>query len=99
MTGVQTCALPISVLGGIPQSDLFAAMRGNIEASPAVRCFTMHTYDHMPEPRREAMQRAVELLAKGVRPAVAARLPLADAARAHELIETRAAMGKVVLKP
>ena len=88
-----------AVLGGIPQSDLFAAMRGNIEASPAVRCFTMHTYDHMPEPRREAMQRAVELLAKGVRPAVAARLPLADAARAHELIETRAAMGKVVLKP
>jgi NADPH2:quinone reductase len=88
-----------AVLGGIPQSDLFAAMRGNIEASPAVRCFTMHTYDHMPEPRREAMERAIDLLAKGVRPAIAERLPLAEAARAHELIETRAAMGKVVLKP
>jgi NADPH2:quinone reductase len=59
----------------------------------------MHTYDHMPEPRREAMQRAIDLLGKGVRPAVAARLPLADAARAHEMIETRTAMGKVVLKP
>ena len=88
-----------AVLGGVPQSDLFQAMRGNIEASPAVRCFTMHTYDHMPEPRREAMQSAIDLLAKGVRPAIAERLPLADAARAHELIETRSAMGKVVLKP
>lgn len=88
-----------AVLGGMPQSDLFAAMRGNIEASPAVRCFTMHTYDHMPEPRREAMQRAIDLLAKGVRPAIATRLPLVEAARAHELIESRAAMGKVVLKP
>ena len=88
-----------AVLGGMPQSDLFAAMRGNIEASPAVRCFTMHTYDHMPGPRREAMLGAIDLLAKGARPAIAVRLPLADAARAHELVETRAGMGKVVLKP
>ena len=89
-----------AVLGGMPQSDLFAAMRANIEASPAVRCFTMHTYDHMPEPRREAMERAIELLAGSkVRPAVAARFPLAEATRAHALIESRGATGKVVLKP
>ncbi len=50
-----------AVLGGAPEDDLFKAMRGNIEASPAVRCFTMHTYDHMQEPRRQAMQAAVEL--------------------------------------
>ena len=54
-----------AVLGGVPEDDLFKAMRANIEVSPAVRCFTMHTYDHMPEPRREAMQAAVELLAGG----------------------------------
>ena len=44
-----------AVLGGMPETDLFKAMRANIEKSPAVRCFTMHTYDHMEEPRREAM--------------------------------------------
>jgi NADPH2:quinone reductase len=89
-----------AVLGGMPQSDLFQAMRQNIEASPAVRCFTMHTYDHMPEPRREAMSRALELLGSGaVKPAIAARFPLAEAARAHELVESRRAMGKVVLVP
>jgi NADPH2:quinone reductase len=88
-----------AVLGGMPESDLFAAMRANIEKSPAVRCFTMHTYDHMPQPRREALLRAVEMLAAGVRPAIGERLPLAQAARAHALIESRAAMGKIVLKP
>jgi NADPH2:quinone reductase len=89
-----------AVLGGMPESDLFAAMRANIEKSPAVRCFTMHTYDHMEEPRRQAMARALELLGSGqVRPAIAARLPLAEARRAHELIEARTAAGKIVLKP
>jgi NADPH2:quinone reductase len=89
-----------AVLGGMPETDLFAAMRGNIEKSPAVRCFTMHTYDHMEEPRRAAMARAVELLGGGiVKPAIAERLPLSEARRAHEMIEARSAMGKIVLKP
>jgi NADPH2:quinone reductase len=60
----------------------------------------MHTYDHMEKPRREAMARAVELIGSGqVRPAIAARIPLAEVRRAHELIERRSAMGKIVLKP
>jgi NADPH2:quinone reductase len=89
-----------AVLGGMPEGDLFAAMRGNIEASPAVRCFTMHTYDHMEEPRREAMAQAVALLGSGkVKPAIAARFPLAEAHKAHALIEARTAMGKIVLVP
>ena len=89
-----------AVLGGVPEDDLFKAMRGNIEASPAVRCFTMHTYDHMPEPRREAMQAAVELLAGGSQARRSRRaFPLAEAARAHELVESRRAIGKIVLKP
>lgn len=89
-----------AVLGGMPEADLFAAMRANLEASPAVRCFTMHTLDHWPEPRREAMEQAIEMLASGrAKPAIAARLPLADAAKAHALIEERKAMGKIVLKP
>lgn len=100
MTAPLGMVVSYAVLGGVPQSDLFAAMRANIERSPAVRCFTMHTYDHMETPRREAMQRAVDLLGAGqIKPAIAARLRLAEARRAHELIETRGALGKVVLKP
>ena len=100
MTAPLGMIVSYAVLGGVPQSDLFAAMRANIERSPAVRCFTMHTYDHMETPRRDAMQRAVDLLAAGkIKPAIAARLPLAEARRGHELIESRNALGKVVLKP
>jgi NADPH2:quinone reductase len=89
-----------ALLGGMPETDLFKEMRANIEKSPAVRCFTMHTYDHMEEPRREAMARAVELLGSGkVKPAIAARFPLAEARRAHDLIEARSATGKIVLVP
>ena len=89
-----------AVLGGMPETDLFKEMRANIERSPAVRCFTMHTYDHMEEPRREAMAKAVELLASGkVKPAIAARFPLAEARRAHDMIDARTANGKIVLTP
>lgn len=88
------------LVNGMPDTDLFAAMRGHLEASPAVRCFTMHTLDHWPEPRREAMEQAIAILASGrAKPAIAARLPLADAAKAQSLIEERKAMGKVVLIP
>jgi NADPH2:quinone reductase len=84
----------------MPESDLFAGMRANIEKSPSVRCFTMHTYDHMEEPRRSALVQAIELLGSGkVKPAIHARLPLAQAGRAHELIDTRNTTGKIVLTP
>jgi NADPH2:quinone reductase len=85
-----------AALAGIPESDLFKEMRNNIERSPAVRCFTMHTYDHMEGPRREAMACALN---GRVQPAIAARFVLAEAQKAHELIETRSAMGKIVLEP
>ena len=88
------------LLGGMPKTDLFAEMRANLEHSPAVRCFTMHTYDHMLAPRRAAMASAIELLGAGeISPAIAGKLPLAEASCAHDLIEQRQAMGKIVLKP
>ncbi|HWP26804.1 MAG TPA: NADPH:quinone reductase [Xanthobacteraceae bacterium] len=89
-----------AVLGGMPETDLFKDMRANIEKSPALRCFTMHTSDALPELRRDGMQHAIALLAaKKITPAITARLPLAEAARAHELLQQRRAMGKILLKP
>ena len=88
------------LLGGMPEADLFQAMRANLDRSPAVRCFTMHSYDHLPQPRRAAMREAIALIAgRKVEPAIGAVLPLAEARRAHDLIESRQAMGKIVLKP
>jgi NADPH2:quinone reductase len=48
----------------------------------------------------EDLARLVELLAEGrIHPVVAERLPLADARRAHELLERSAAAGRLVLVP
>jgi NADPH2:quinone reductase len=49
---------------------------------------------------REDLQRLLVLLGDGrIRPVVAERLPLADARRAHEMLEQSASVGKLVLVP
>jgi NADPH2:quinone reductase len=69
-------------------------------SSPALRFFTMHTFDDKPEYRAESMRYLIERLAAGdIRPLIHARLPLKDARRAHEMLEARAVIGKVLLKP
>jgi NADPH:quinone reductase-like Zn-dependent oxidoreductase len=53
-----------------------------------------------PESFREDFGALLELLRQGrIHPIVAERLPLADARRAHELLESSASRGKLVLVP
>jgi NADPH2:quinone reductase len=53
-----------------------------------------------PDWFREDFQALLELLRAGkIHPVVAERLPLSDAHRAHELLESSAAVGKLVLVP
>ena len=68
--------------------------------SAAVRIFTMHTLDDRPAIRAESMNYLIGKLAEGaIRPLIHARLPLKDARRAHEMIEARQVIGKILLKP
>jgi NADPH2:quinone reductase len=68
--------------------------------SGALRVFTMHTMDDKPALRAESMNYLIARLAEGkIRPLIQARLPLKDARRAHEMIEAREVVGKVLLKP
>jgi NADPH2:quinone reductase len=68
--------------------------------STAVRIFTMHTLDDKPAMRAQSMNDLIGKLAAGaIRPLIHARLPLKDARRAHEMIETRQVIGKILLKP
>jgi NADPH:quinone reductase-like Zn-dependent oxidoreductase len=53
-----------------------------------------------PEQFREDFRVLIELLREGkIHPTVAERLPLSEARRAHELLESSAAKGKLVLVP
>jgi NADPH2:quinone reductase len=68
--------------------------------STAVRIFTMHTLDDKPAVRAQSMNDLIGKLAAGaIRPLIHARLPLKDARRAHEMIEARQVIGKILLKP
>lgn len=89
-----------NALGGLPEKDLFREMRAHLPKSPGVRCFTMHSFDHDPASRQRVADRTIALFAEGrVRPPVDRRLPLAEARQAHELLDRRAVLGKLILKP
>jgi NADPH:quinone reductase len=86
-------------LGGKAQLDLQPTLRlsGN---SPAVRQFTIHTWDDLVDERRAGMRAVIDMLAVGqLHPRIHARLPLAEATRAHEMLESGAVLGKLLLQP
>jgi len=69
-------------------------------ASPALRFFSIHSFDDRPDIRAATMKTLLGHLAAGeIRPLIHDRLPLADAARAHQLLEAGAVIGKLLLKP
>lgn len=59
-----------------------------------------HYRRYRPDALRPAAEAVLGLLAEGrLRLVVGARFPLAEAARAHELMESRASIGKILLLP
>jgi NADPH2:quinone reductase len=86
---------------GMPPETVAALEHGTgYLNSAALRVFTMHTLDDKPALRAQSMQDLVgKLAAQRIRPLIHARLPLKDARRAHEMIEARQVIGKVLLKP
>ena len=87
-------------LDGPPDPAFVAAMREHNSVSPAVRFFTIHSFDDRPDIRASATKALLDSLAEGkIRPLVHARLPLAEARRAHEMLEAGEVIGKLPLKP
>jgi len=86
-------------LGGRAQLDLQAAMRAS-RNSPAVRQFSIHTWDHLVGERRAGMRAVIDMLAAGkLHPRIHAVLPLDEARRAHEMLERGEVLGKLLLRP
>jgi NADPH2:quinone reductase len=86
-------------LGGKAPLDLLPSPRLR-KNSPAVRQFTIHTWDHLVDERRAGMRALIDMLAAGkLHPRIYARLPLREAARAHDMLESGAVIGKLLLIP
>jgi NADPH:quinone reductase len=89
-----------NAMGGMPAQETFTAMRANLPKSPGIRCFTLYSYDDDPDGIRRLVECAVGLFARSrIRPLIFERIPLTEARRAHELLDARAILGKVILKP
>lgn len=89
-----------NALGGMPEKDLFKEMRTHLQKSPAIRCFTMHSFDHDPETRNRIIHKTIELFsARKVKPPIFACLSLSEAPRAHEMLDGRQVLGKLILRP
>jgi NADPH:quinone reductase len=85
-------------LGGHAQLDLQAALRTS-RNSPAIRQFSIHTWDHLIEERRAGMRAVIDMLAAGkLHPRIHAVLPLDEARRAHEMLERGEVLGKLLLR-
>jgi len=89
------------ILGGyIPDADLYGELRKRAGKSLGVRVYSIHTLDHDRALRRRLMERAIELMGAGkLRPPAPTVMPLAQAARAHEMMEAGRTIGKFVLVP
>jgi NADPH:quinone reductase len=87
------------MLGGKAQLDLQATLRQS-RNSPAVRQFSIHTWDHLPEERRAGMCALIDMLAAGkLHPRIHGSLPLAEAKRAHAMLADGEVLGKLLLRP
>jgi len=86
-------------LGGKASLDLQSTLRAS-RNSPAIRQFSIHTWDHLVEERRAGMRALIDMMAAGkLHPRIHSRLPLVEAARAHETLESGAVLGKLLLVP
>ena len=89
-----------NALAGLPEDELFAAMRARLGKSLAVRCFSWHAFDGDPEKGQRIIDAVVAQFAAGAfNPPIHELMPLSEARRAHELLDAREIMGKLVLKP
>jgi NADPH:quinone reductase len=86
--------------GGPPGQDLFASWRATAGKCHGLRYFSMHVYEHDSRGRQRIVRAPLALMTSGkIRTPVAARFQLAEVRKAHELLESRRAMGKILLKP
>jgi NADPH2:quinone reductase len=89
-----------NAFAGLPEQNLMAEMRNYLDVCPAIRCFSFHNYDHDREGRRALMRQVISALEGGaIKPAISARLKLSEVRRAHTLLESGAALGKIIMTP
>jgi NADPH2:quinone reductase len=85
---------------GHPDPGIYEPMARDFSRNLGFQIFSIHYFDNKPEVRRPVMEQLIAMLSDGeITPRISARMPLADAADAHRLLESGDVIGKVVLVP
>jgi NADPH2:quinone reductase len=86
---------------GPPGENLTELLAAGFGKSAGIRTFVLYSmYDLDPRLTAQSFELLLGYLAKGkIKPRIHEQLPLSEAARAHELLESGVVKGKLVLKP
>lgn len=91
-------AVAYNVFSPMPDKDVYAELRQLSTRSLGLRVFNVHTYDHDRPALRKLTVELIQLLAsRQITPRIGARLPLAEVAEAHRLMEAGEVLGKIIL--
>ena len=87
-------------LGGYPEDkDIIHILQSRCEDCYGIRYFSIHVHDTDPEGFKQVKRQVLALMARGeVKPPIYQILPLAEAARAHEMVEAGEVLGKLILR-
>jgi NADPH:quinone reductase-like Zn-dependent oxidoreductase len=86
---------------GLPQENLGEQLGAAFGKSAGIRAFVVYSImDLDPSVMAESIDTLFKYLAeKKIKPQIYDRIPLSEAARAHEILESGAVTGKLILKP
>ena len=88
------------IIDGLPTDDVFAAQCKRWGRSPAVRMFSIHSYDERRDDTARDLAMLMEKIGEGrIKPAIFATLPLAAAEEAHVQLQDGKVLGKIILQP
>jgi NADPH2:quinone reductase len=84
---------------GLPKMNMTERLASGFMNSLGIRTFSVYNIFQKPELLAQSAQKMIQYLTEGqIKPHIHERIPLAEAARAHELLEGGAVMGKLILK-
>jgi NADPH2:quinone reductase len=88
-------------LGGYPEDkEIIHLLQSKCEGCYGIRYFSIHVHDTDPAGFRKVKAEVLALMASGAfTPPIYKVLPLSEARRAHEMIESGEVLGKLVLHP
>ena len=88
-------------LGGYPEDkEIIHILQSRCEYCYGIRYFSIHVYDTDPEGFKEVKRQVLALMARSrLKPPIYKVLPLSEARRAHQMIESGEVLGRLVLHP